>query len=126
MEQIPVQAFANPRIISVSKELSSFWHGCLSAQGQKLGQVATYDWIEFEAYDLGLNKYKARLDGMASIIFQHEFRHLLGKLYIDQTHILMKREDLREKLVSGELNSCEACGPEVPHLLADYTVGDKI
>lgn len=123
---VALQVFLNPRIIKASTELKSFWHGCLSAKGQKLGKVATYDWVECEAYDLDLNKFTARLEGMASIIFQHEFRHLLGKLYIDQTNILMPREDLREKIMAGEIESCEPCGSEVPHLLADYKIGNHL
>ena len=86
VEKVPYQVFINPRIIKASKQYRSFWHGCLSAKGQKLGRVATYDWVECEAYTLDFKKFRVKLEGMASIIFQHEFRHLLGKLYIDQTH----------------------------------------
>src|SRR5690606_37920523 len=42
------QVFINPKITKVSKERKNFWHGCLSANGEKRGNVATFEWIEYE------------------------------------------------------------------------------
>ena len=77
------QVFINPKIKSASKKLTNFWHGCLSAKGQFRGQVSTYESIFYEALDENLNKVSGKLDGMAAVIFQHEFRHLLSNLYVD-------------------------------------------
>jgi len=41
------QIFINPIITKVSSEKKNFWHGCLSAMGEKRGNVATYEWIEY-------------------------------------------------------------------------------
>ena len=57
-DQVPYQTFVNPRIVKVSKANRSFWHGCLSARGQKMGQVATYDWVKCEAYTLSLKSLR--------------------------------------------------------------------
>lgn len=126
LEEVPFQAFINPRIIRASKDKKSFWHSCLSARGQKMGKVATYSWVECEAFDLELNPFTCRLDGMASIIFQHEFRHLLGKLYLDQTQIVLSSDAFNRQVEDGSVSVCEDCGDEVPHLLSDYKVGSSI
>ena len=42
------QIFINPIITKVSSTKKNFWHGCLSADGEKRGNVATYEWIEYQ------------------------------------------------------------------------------
>ncbi|RYZ93910.1 MAG: peptide deformylase, partial [Proteobacteria bacterium] len=81
--EVPYQLFINPRIIAASAERRNFWHGCLSAVGEKRGNVATYEWIEVEAADEAGIVRRARLEGLAAVIFQHELRHLLGGTYLD-------------------------------------------
>lgn len=126
MPDVPYQVFINPRITKASKETVSFWHGCLSAADKERGKVATYKWIEYQAYNRDGKKIMGRLDDLGAVIFQHEFRHLLGKLYFDQTHIFMASEELDRKRQSGEIKAYEICGKEVPLLLADYDVGESI
>lgn len=46
--QVEKQLFINPIITKVSTEKKNFWHGCLSAKDEKRGNVATYEWIEYQ------------------------------------------------------------------------------
>ena len=48
---VPKQIFINPMITKVSSARKNFWHGCLSANGEKRGNVATYEWIEYTCKD---------------------------------------------------------------------------
>lgn len=120
------QIFINPKIKSVSKKLTNFWHGCLSAKGQFRGQVSTYKSITYEALDENLNKISGKLDGMAAVIFQHEFRHLLSKLYVDFAHKLLDVEDLNMDIENGNYDDLDDCDNSIPHLLSDYKVGTSI
>jgi len=45
---VPKQIFINPVITKVSEKTKNFWHACLSAVGEKRGNVATYEWIEYK------------------------------------------------------------------------------
>ena len=120
------QIFINPKIKSASKELTNFWHGCLSAKGQFRGQVATYKSITYESMDENLNKISGKLDGMAAVIFQHEFRHLLSNLYVDYACKLLDTEDLNADLENGNYDDLDDCDSSIPHLLSDYKVGTII
>lgn len=120
------QVFINPKIKSVSKELTNFWHGCLSAKGQFRGQVSTYKSILYEALDENLNKITGKLDGMAAVIFQHEFRHLLSNLYVDYACKLLDTDDLNADLEKGNYDDLEECDNSIPNLLSDYKIGSII
>ena len=120
------QIFINPKIKSASKELTNFWHGCLSAKGQFRGQVATYKSITYESMDENLNTVSGKLDGMAAVIFQHEFRHLLSNLYVDYACKLLDTEDLNADLENGNYDDLDDCDSSIPHLLSDYKVGTII
>ena len=120
------QIFINPKIKSASKKLTNFWHGCLSAKGQCRGQVATYKTITYEALDEKLNKISGKLDGMAAVIFQHEFRHLLGKTYVDFAHKLLDAEELNIEIENGNYDDLDDCDSSIPHLLSDYKIGSSI
>ena len=92
-----------------------------------MGQVASYQWLDYDALDPSLNPIKGRLSDMAAVIFQHEFRHLLGKTYVDQAQDFEIRDDLYQKFDQGDLNPKPTpCTHQVPHLLSDYKIGDPI
>ena len=125
-ESIPYQVFINPKIIKVSKQRVSFWHGCLSALGEKRGKLATYKEIEYEAYNQYGEKILGKLDSLAAVIFQHEFNHLLGSVYIDFDTEYMDYKDLQVKFESGELKAYEECGMDVPLILSNYKIGVSV
>ncbi len=123
---VPLQVFINPKITAASQEKVSFWHGCLSAIDKPKGLLATYKWIEYEAYDEDGTHKTGRLDGLAAVIFQHEFRHLLGSLYIDHAKEFRSGEELTRLFEEGKLQPYAPADKDVPLLLSDYIVGTPI
>lgn len=126
MPAVPFQVFINPKIINVSKDLVSFWHGCLSAVDSNLGLVSTYKWIEYEAYNEKGEIISNRLDDFGAVIFQHEFRHLLGGLYIHKAKVFKAYDELEKLFKSGRLKAYDVAKDDTPHLLDDYHIGESI
>lgn len=125
-QDVPQQTFINPKITQASSENVSFWHGCLSAITHSKGKVATWSWIEYDAQDSLGKRQTGRLEGLAAVIFQHEFRHLLGSCFLDHAKEFMDQEVLHKKFEDNVFPPMALCGPEVPHLLSDYQVGESI
>jgi peptide deformylase len=124
--EVPFSVFVNPRITRASKERRNFWHGCLSARNEARGNLATYEWIEFEALDVSGTPKMGRLEGLAAVIFQHELRHLLGGTYLDKARTLLPKAELDERLEKKELPFFEPVGEELPLLLDDYRIGETL
>jgi peptide deformylase len=120
------QVFINPKITKVSTERKNFWHGCLSAQGEKRGNVATFEWIEYECQNQKGEIQRGRLEGFAAVIFQHEFRHLMSGTYLDHAHHFLSKEDLDQKLESGELPFFELANDTLPLLIDGYQLGKNL
>ena len=78
-----VTVMINPRIVSRSKKMNKDWEGCLSVPNMR-GLVARYDSISVEYYAPDTMLHQAKFDGFISRIFQHEYDHLEGKLFIDR------------------------------------------
>jgi peptide deformylase len=120
------QVFINPVITKTSKELKNFWHGCLSAHGEKRGNVATYEWIEYTCLNQNGEIQQGRLDGFASVIFQHEFRHMLSGTYLDHANHLLPKEELNQKLDAGELPFFDVANDTLPVLIEGYELGETL
>lgn len=73
----------NPRIVATSKSAGEDLEACLSFPGMS-GQVRRSDWVKVEATRLNGKKFKVKLEGWKARIFQHEYDHLDGILYIDR------------------------------------------
>lgn len=73
----------NPKIISSSKSAEMEAEGCLSFPGMS-GEVRRSEWVKVEATRLNGKKFKVKLEGWKARIFQHEYDHLDGILYIDR------------------------------------------
>jgi peptide deformylase len=94
IEAMPMTTFINPSIEVIDPASAGYWEGCLSVPGLR-GFVerpqhirVRYTTDEGEAAEL-------ELQGFLATVFQHEFDHLDGVLYIDRI------ED-RSKLVFEE------------------------
>ncbi len=120
------QVFINPKITKTSKECKNFWHGCLSAHGKKRGNVATYEWIEYTCQNQKGEIQYGRLDGFASVIFQHEFRHMLNGTYLDHANHFLPKEELNQKLDAGELPFFELANDTLPLLIEGYVIGETL
>ena len=123
---VEYQAFINPIITKVSEKRKNFWHGCLSAKGEKRGNVATFEWIEYKCQNLKGEIQKGRLDGFAAVIFQHEFRHLMKGTYLDHANHFLSRDELTEKLNNGELPFFEYAADTLPLLIEGFMIDKYI
>ncbi len=122
-----MQVIINPRITRCSETKVAFWHGCLSAINEMMGEIATYEWIEYQAFNEKGQPISGKLTDMGAIIFQHEFRHLLGGIYLDYSKNLIDRNKLRQLFQSGEQQPYRVLANDsIPLLLTDYHIGESI
>ena len=126
---VPKMLFINPVILEASEERMSLMHGCLSAIKEKRGKIATYSWLEVEAYRYEAQgepeKFHVRLTDFAAIIFQHEFRHLLGGTYLDLAQEYHSTEELLG--LYCEIPLPKPCfDPAVPSFLPRDCIGKPI
>lgn len=73
----------NPVIVAQSKPSVVDVEGCLSFP-LMAGQVRRHEWVKVEAKRLNGKTFKVKFEGWKARIFQHEFDHLDGVLYIDR------------------------------------------
>lgn len=91
------QAFINPEIIGHSPETIFYEEGCMSIPGIYESVERSLK-IRVRYQDTFFKTIEKELDGMQARIFQHEYDHLEGILFID------KLSPLRRTLLSGKLN----------------------
>lgn len=80
---MPLSVFANPRIEVLDPTTAGYWEGCLSVPGLR-GYVERPQHIRVSALDLDGHPVTLTLQGFPATVFQHEFDHLDGRLYIDR------------------------------------------
>mmetsp|Transcript_5061 Transcript_5061/g.18907 ORF Transcript_5061/g.18907 Transcript_5061/m.18907 type:complete len:311 (+) Transcript_5061:74-1006(+) len=73
----------NPRITKYSDLMEPFKEKCLSFPRVR-GNVDRPEWIEIEAVDIEGVPFAKRLDGIEARLFQHEYDHLDGIVFIDK------------------------------------------
>ena len=122
----PYTVYINPVITKASKEISCFWHGCLSAEGDKFGKVATWQTVTVTALDAQGKKFTRELGSADAIVFQHEFRHLLGGGYHEHASDFKTEGELMKLALEGKLKFIEPCQSGEQPLLNDYIVGESI
>jgi peptide deformylase len=81
--EMPPTAMINPKIVAHSKEIVKGWEGCLSVPGMR-GLVPRYQAIAVEYTDRHGQLQQQELTDFVARIFQHEFDHLNGVLFIDR------------------------------------------
>ena len=88
--EMPVEVAINPKIVNHPDDIFCFeGDGCLSVPGLS-GVSKRYEWIDVEYFNEKGELIKERLSGnsrrgdFTGIIFQHEFDHLQGVLFIDK------------------------------------------
>jgi peptide deformylase len=80
---MPLTAFVNPEIEVLTDHRAGFWEGCLSVPGLR-GWVERPQHVRVRARDLAGRPLDLELQGFLATVFQHEFDHLDGRLYIDR------------------------------------------
>jgi peptide deformylase len=78
-------AIINPKIISASKKLEKEFEGCLSIPGIR-GLVPRHKWIDVLFTTRDGEKIRATVEGFTARIFQHEYDHLNGIMFLDRTN----------------------------------------
>jgi peptide deformylase len=73
----------NPTIVEYSQAQDEEVEGCLSFPNMN-GEVVRSKWIKVEAMNLNGKKIKKKFTGWEARIFQHEYDHLDGTVYIDR------------------------------------------
>jgi peptide deformylase len=79
---LPLTVFVNPEVRIIDPTTEGYWEGCLSVPGLR-GFVERPQHILVRATDHDGKPIELELSGFAATVFQHEFDHLDGKLYID-------------------------------------------
>lgn len=76
-------AIINPKIISSSKKMVKGYEGCLSIPGIR-GIVPRHDSVDVEFITRDGEKLQMTLEKFPARIFQHEFDHLNGIVFLDR------------------------------------------
>ena len=82
-EPMPLTVFVNPTIEIVDPAVAGYWEGCLSIPGLR-GYVERPQHVRVRYTDLAGETHELELIGFLATVFQHEFDHLDGTLYIDR------------------------------------------
>lgn len=90
------KVFINPEILWACNDYTSYTEGCLSIP-EIYENVLRPEKITVRYLDFSFNVIEEELDGIKARIFQHEFDHLEGVLFVD------KINSLKRKLISGKL-----------------------
>lgn len=83
VESVPETVLINPEFTVISEDIDGFWEGCLSVPGMR-GYVERPGKIRYKGFDQFGNAIEREADGFHATVFQHEFDHLNGILYIDR------------------------------------------
>lgn len=88
--------FINPEILEQSGKEWGFEEGCLSIPGIR-GEVYRPERLVIRYRDSDWNEHTEEYKGVAARIIQHEYDHLLGKLFVDYLPTL-KKQLIKKKL----------------------------
>ena len=80
---LPLTVFANPTIEVLDPKAAGYWEGCLSVPGLR-GFVERPQFVRVTYQDLTGARRVLELKGFLATVFQHEFDHLDGVLYVDR------------------------------------------
>lgn len=76
-------AVINPKILAHSQTVEKDWEGCLSIPGLR-GLVPRFTWVRVEYVTRQGTRVRKNYEGFAARIFQHEFDHLQGVVFLDR------------------------------------------
>lgn len=83
IEHTPFNVYINPEITVLEDEAAGYWEGCLSVPGM-MGYVERPQHIRVDYIDRDGNPAALEAHGFLATVFQHEFDHLDGILYVDR------------------------------------------
>ncbi len=83
IEAMPLTVFINPVVEVVDGTTAGYWEGCLSVPGLR-GFVERPQHVKVSYTTSQGQPAELELQGFWATVFQHEFDHLDGRLYIDR------------------------------------------
>ncbi|BAY21611.1 peptide deformylase [Calothrix sp. NIES-2100] len=101
--QMEPTAMINPKIIGHSTEVVKGWEGCLSVPGIR-GFVPRYQAIAVEYTDRNGKLQQQELTDFVARIFQHEYDHLDGILFVDRlesTQDMITEQEYQQRFVNN-------------------------
>jgi peptide deformylase len=93
-------AMINPVLVKHSKKMVTDWEGCLSIPGLR-ARVPRYHSLEIEFTARDGRRLRGKLSGFVARIFQHEFDHINGRVYVDRvqdTKTFMTESEFRKMM----------------------------
>lgn len=82
-EKIPLTIMINPEINILDQKKIKYWEGCLSVPDLK-GEVERPSKVQLKYYDEYAQYHDVTLTGLSAIVVQHEYDHLIGKVFLDR------------------------------------------
>jgi len=83
LDHMPLTICVNPEVEVLDETAAGYWEGCLSIPGLR-GFVERPQRIRVRHLDLGGEQREIEAEGFLATVFQHEFDHLDGHLYVDR------------------------------------------
>ena len=80
---IPMTVLVNPEVTVLDQSNLEDWEGCLSIPDLR-GRVPRWRKLRVDALDRKGNKIQITAEGFFARVIQHEFDHLMGKVYLDR------------------------------------------
>lgn len=80
---LPFAVYVNPVITVLDEETAGYWEGCLSVPGM-MGYVERPQHIRVDYLNAQGESRSLEATGFTATVFQHEFDHLFGTLYVDR------------------------------------------
>ncbi len=101
-------ALINPHVLAVSDESAKDWEGCLSLPGIR-ARVPRHTQVEVRYYNRDGKEQHAIFKDFLARLFQHEYDHLLGAVFLDRIEstkdVVMEKEYQRLMAEKEELET---------------------
>ena len=91
-----LKVWINPEFLWTSDETATWEEGCLSVP-ETYADVTRPAAVRLAWYDMEGSRHEADFNGFQAVALQHEFDHLIGKLFIDHLSAL-KRSMITKRL----------------------------
>jgi peptide deformylase len=102
--KMPPTAMLNPQLVAHTQDTEKSWEGCLSVPGIR-GLVPRFTTVTVAYLDRTGQPQQQILEGFVARVFQHEYDHLHGIVFIDHvehtTELMSEQEYLRQIVGTG-------------------------
>ncbi|MCZ6889971.1 MAG: peptide deformylase [Gammaproteobacteria bacterium] len=114
LEHVPLTVCVNPKIEIVDDTAAGYWEGCLSVPGLR-GYVERPQHVRVTYLDMHGEQQELEAKGFLATVFQHEFDHLDGRLYVDHicdpSKLVFEEEYVRYVMPMEDMPTEEPASP---------------